>query len=333
LFIVGLHVDDIISVTQNTVARLEFREALKTEFENITTQEGDDIEYTGKRIRKLENGVFEITMDGIINKIIGEEEKTAPTPANSNIAENDSNSPLLSEKEKESYHSLIASLLYVAKNLRGDIAFADAILACHVSKPTVNHQEKARRIVQYLNLTKNKKFFIPPTNDLNIELQVDAGFAVALDGKSQTGEILMVGGTPVLWRSVKQGLVAKDSTNAEIIAASDCIQDAMNVRELLRELNLKTNVPILKQDNQSAMFMMSEDGRVNENKYIRVRLEGIKELVRNGELEIEYLQTSDMLADMLTKPLQGAVFRSFTDQFLNTDHDRKGCAVVPLALQ
>jgi hypothetical protein len=42
-----------------------------------------------------------------------------------------------------------------------------------------------------------------------------------------------------------------------------------------------------------------------------------KDKVESGELVIEYLPTEEMLADLLTKPLQGALFRRLRNQLLN----------------
>ena len=39
--------------------------------------------------------------------------------------------------------------------------------------------------------------------------------------------------------------------------------------------------------------------------------------MESGELELEYLPTDDMLADLLTKPLQGEKFRCLRDELLN----------------
>ena len=39
--------------------------------------------------------------------------------------------------------------------------------------------------------------------------------------------------------------------------------------------------------------------------------------MEKGEIKIHYLPTSDMIADVLTKPLQGELFRKLRDKLLN----------------
>jgi len=39
----------------------------------------------------------------------------------------------------------------------------------------------------------------------------------------------------------------------------------------------------------------------------------------SNELKIEYLPTEEMVADVLTKPLQGDLFKRMTNKLLNVD--------------
>ena len=50
---------------------------------------------------------------------------------------------------------------------------------------------------------------------------------------------------------------------------------------------------------------------------VNIRFFFIKDKIDSGELELEYLPTEDMIADVLTKPLQGELFRKLRNQLLN----------------
>ncbi len=43
-------------------------------------------------------------------------------------------------------------------------------------------------------------------------------------------------------------------------------------------------------------------------KYIAIRYFFVKDRIESNEIKVEYLNTDDMVADMLAKPLQGAKF-------------------------
>ena len=47
---------------------------------------------------------------------------------------------------------------------------------------------------------------------------------------------------------------------------------------------------------------------ISEPKYMKVRVNLIKETLSNAEMKIEYVSTEHMVADLFTKPLVGAFF-------------------------
>eukprot|EP00974_Lingulodinium_polyedra_P113649 11003506-Lingulodinium_polyedra.AAC.1 len=56
---------------------------------------------------------------------------------------------------------------------------------------------------------------------MNITSFVDASYAINCDGKGQTGVAISLGQGAIYSRSTKQRLVAKSSTEAELIGISD----------------------------------------------------------------------------------------------------------------
>jgi hypothetical protein len=53
------------------------------------------------------------------------------------------------------------------------------------------------------------------------------------------------------------------------------------------------------------------------SKHINIRHFFIKQLVDEGEIRVMHMPTEDMLADLLTKPLQGMKFRRLRDKLMN----------------
>ena len=69
---------------------------------------------------------------------------------------------------------------------------------------------------------------------------------------------------------------------------------------------------IVGQDNQSTITMVSETKKESmRTKHINVRYFWIRERIKLGELNLVYVPTGNMLADVLIKPMQGNLFRSF----------------------
>jgi len=64
------------------------------------------------------------------------------------------------------------------------------------------------------------------------------------------------------------------------------------------------------QDNMSTI-VLGNKGRSTSAKtrHIGIRYFWVHDRIQSGEVVLEYLATEDMTADILTKPLQGALFR------------------------
>ena len=55
----------------------------------------------------------------------------------------------------------------------------------------------------------------------------------------------------------------------------------------------------------------------NRTKHISIRNFWIKDQVRLGKIEVRYLKTTEMIADLLTKPVQGELFYKLRKLLMN----------------
>ena len=75
---------------------------------------------------------------------------------------------------------------------------------------------------------------------------------------------------------------------------------------------------IIYQDNKSSI-LLETNGRKSAGKRSRamnVRYYFIADQVAKGNVEVAYCPTGDMVADFMTKPLQGALFRKFRKEIM-----------------
>jgi hypothetical protein len=141
---------------------------------------------------------------------------------------------------------------------------------------------------------------------------IDASYAVHNDCKGQkTGVAISVGkGTVVYAKSSKKKLVAKSSTEAELIGVSDGLSQALWTCNFLQAQGIKVKPVNLKQDNKSTICMVEKGKSTNpRTRHVAIRYFFVKDRMENGEVEIAYLPTELMVADFFTKPLQGELFR------------------------
>jgi len=66
---------------------------------------------------------------------------------------------------------------------------------------------------------------------------------------------------------------------------------------------------------------MVKNGKSNSSRtrHIAIRFYFVADRVASKEISVEYMRTGDMIADILTKPLQGALFERLRGLLLNWD--------------
>jgi hypothetical protein len=123
---------------------------------------------------------------------------------------------------------------------------------------------------------------------------------------------------PIYVKSAKHKIVSKSSTEAEFITLASAMSEIIWIRDFLSLQGYDMEPATIFQDNQSAIVLASRSKSHSERtKHISVRYFFVHERISRGEALLKYLRTQDMLADVLTKPLQGELFHRLSDEILN----------------
>jgi len=140
---------------------------------------------------------------------------------------------------------------------------------------------------------------------VQLEAYVDASYGIHADAKSHSALHLAVGQGNILAKSTKQELVCKSSTEAELVTLSDAVSMSAWTIQFLKGqgYNVKAN---LFQDNLSTIAL-ANNGRSTSDRtrHIYIRYFFIKQYLENGTMILKHCPATDMIADILTKPLQG----------------------------
>lgn len=201
------------------------------------------------------------------------------------------------------FRQLIGSLMYLSTCTRPDIMFSVAYLSRVLDKPSETTWKAGKRILRYLQATKDIGLVYKKSDEKLIEGYSDADWAGDhRDRKSVNGAVVNLCGNPVAWISKKQTCVALSTTEAEYVAASNCAQEMMNLKGLASDFGERCSSTLFV-DNQSAIFMINATQNLKRGKHIDIRAHYVKDLVDKGEINVKYIPTDLNLADMLTKPL------------------------------
>ena len=124
--------------------------------------------------------------------------------------------------------------------------------------------------------------------------------------KSHTGACTTLGKGSVYVSSCKQTIVAKSSTEAEMIAVSDHAGELIAQNEFYVHQCGSNKPAVLYQDNQSTIRLLRNGKSSSDStKHIKIRYFWLKDRIDCKDVLVEYMPTEDMVADILTKPLRG----------------------------
>ena len=223
------------------------------------------------------------------------------------------------------YRSLVGSLMYLANCTRPDIALAVGCLARHMATPTEAHLQAAKRVLRYLKGTATLGLVysgegLVLSGDARYGEFVlgyaDADYAGCLDTRrSTTAYVVQANGTATAWQSKLQPTVAASTTEAEYMAAASAAREMLWQRKLMSDFGvLGDRATILLGDNQGAQALIRNPLHSQQSKHIDVLYHFVRERVALGELEVRYVPTAEMVADILTKPLGPAKFLELRDK-------------------
>ena len=234
-----------------------------------------------------------------------------PTPA-------DPSTKLVKSTNEETlnvpYRQAIGSLMYLMLASRPDIVAALNKMAQFSTNFNHSHWAALKRIFRYIKGTSNYGLILggvsKESERITLTGSCDADWAGDLDDRRSTsGYIFLLNNHVVSWQSHKQSSVATSSTQAEYQALSSATKEALWLRAFLAELGfIQENATKIQQDNQSTIAIANNPTNHNRTKHINIAHHFIRESIEKNEIELHYCPTSDIIADMMTKPLSRAKF-------------------------
>ena len=203
------------------------------------------------------------------------------------------------------YQSMVGSLLYACNATRPDIAQAVGVVSKFSSNPNEAHLTAVKRIMRYLKGTINIALYYKKTEDKALIGYSDADWAGDQDDRhSTTGNLFLMSGGTISWLSKKQPGVTLSTAEAEYVALSTATQEAVWLRRMLAELQVKPGDPtVIMEDNTGAIAIAKNPVSHSRTKHIDIRYHYVREAVQDNLINLRYCPTEEMTADVLTKSL------------------------------
>jgi hypothetical protein len=307
-------VDNMIITSNSPAIEARFRQELHDLF-NMTDEDPSWV-LGLELIRDREAGTIALSQRQYIETLLGRfdmlEFKPAELPMTGGTYHSRAECPQTKQDIQDMYdvpyRSLVGGLMWAAVMSRPDIAFNASHLAQFLHNPGLVHWKSAQHVLRYLGSTMDYA--------LDLVLNCDASYGNDRDdSRSISGYVVSLDGASIAWSSKKQSSVALSSTEAEYMALSHALREAIYLDELLDELGVTHPLPIpLFSDSTGALALAKNDKRNHGRaKHIRIRYDQIRDEVKRGFVEVKHRPGSDMPADMLTKALPIDKFRQFRE--------------------
>lgn len=321
------HVDDFYVISNERDMISDLHKFLSNEFGEVTIKSGDLIGYLGMEVsRNPKNGDIKLSQPGYIKKLLNELKyeniRSVSTPWEVNYVSVKGDDEKV---DKLDYLRLLGLLNYLAVFTRPDLLFAMSKAAQACSDPTVGDMRRLKRIFRYLSGTRDYGIIFEGGKEIKLHAYVDASHNCYEDAKGHYGICFSLGKNDGVFyaRSSKLKIVTLSSTESEYVAICEAATEVVFIRRLLSDIGFPQNKPTpIYEDNQSCIAMIHGQSNHQKSKHISPKYHYTREQVQIGEIEVKYIQTEEMTADILTKPLGSGPHGYLTRKILNFHYNK-----------
>ncbi len=319
------YVDDCLFFGPDDKAIDEFIKKLEDSGMPLTREQDDIYNFLGVEVNPdSQSKKIVMTQKGLIEKVLkvtGMQDSNAVgspaniTPLGTDLAGKHYN-------EEWDYASVVGMLLYLASNTHPEIQFAVHQCARFTHSPKESHAVAVKKILRYLSGTRDKGIELEPSEEMTLDLYVDADFAGLWNHeddqdpicvKSRTGYVITIGGFPLLWVSKLQTEIALSTCEAEYIALSQSMRDLLPMRRLLQEIGSRLNLDFANssivhstvfEDNTCALGLATAPKMSSRTKHIALKYHFFRSFIgENKGIRIQHIDTLNQKADIFTKGL------------------------------
>ena len=320
-----LYVDDILLATNDKGLLYEVKQFLSKNFDMKDMGEASYV--IGIKIhRERYRGILGLSQETYINKVLerfnmkncslsvapilkGDRFDLNQCPKNDFEREHMKNIP---------YASAVGSLMYAQVCTRPDITFVVGVLGRYQSNPGLNHWKATKKVMRYLQGTKDYMLIYRRTYSLEVIGYSDADFVGCVDSrKSTSGYIFKLADGVVSWRSAKQTLIATSTMEAEFVSCFEASSHGVWLKSFISGLRIWDSIsrPLkLYCDNSTVVFMAKNNKSGSRSKHIDIKYLAIRECVKELKVVIEHISTELMIVGPLTKGMPPKYFKDHVVQ-------------------
>ena len=263
--------------------------------------------------RDRSRGILGLSQETYINKVLGRFQMKDCSPSVAPIMKGNKlslNQCHKNDLEKESmknipYALAVGNLMYAQVCTRPDIAYVVGVLGRYQSNPSMDHWKAGKKVIRYLQGTKDYMLMYRQTDNLDLVGYSDVDFTGCVDSRKSTyGYIFLMVDGAVSWRSVKQTLIATSTMEAEFVSCFEATSQGVWLKSFISGLRVMDSISRSLRifcDNSVAVFLAENNKSGSQSKHIDIKYLAIREHVKEKKVIIEHISTELMIVDPLTK--------------------------------
>ena len=202
----------------------------------------------------------------------------------------------------------VGEVLWLTTRARPDIMFTVARMGSSVTKAPEAVLKVSTQLKGYLKATTDEGLIFKVAENEHPVLTVFTDASFAPDSQESHGSfIVMLGATPIFWRSGRQGFVTLSTAEAELTEIVEGMIAGESIYVILAEIFPMTT-KVVKTDSMSAQAILTTDGGNWRTRHLRLRCSFARQSILAGEWSTQHVAGEFMLADIGTKPLASVRF-------------------------
>ena len=228
---------------------------------------------------------------------------------------------LLCKTKTELYTQYVPKLLWAMKRARPDIEPTVSFLITRLKAPTCDDWHKLKRVMCWIKKTREDVRIIGADDLLRMVVLIDSAHAVHDDMRGHTGGVISFGTGVVDQKSSKQKMNTRSSTESEHVGTSEYLQKPIFFELFMSAQGYKPQMTLGK-DNESEIRMLlnGKSSCTSNSRHVAIKYFWTTDRIKAGNIDVRHCATERMVADFMSKAVQGKQFILFRNVIMGWSH-------------
>ncbi|GFH55411.1 hypothetical protein CTEN210_11887 [Chaetoceros tenuissimus] len=213
--------------------------------------------------------------------------------------------------------------LWASKRSRPNFKTTMGFLTTCMKEPTEEDWHKLVRLMSFVKATVEDVSFIGADDLHSMLTMIDSAHAVhKKDMHGHTGSVVTMGTGVIDTKSNKQKMNTRSSMECEFVGTSEALPHTIFPNLFMEGQGYEIKWNVLVNDNVTEIKMLNNgrDSCTWNLKHITIKYFWVTDRIEDGKFVVQYCPTTQMIADFMSKPVQGQLFQTFRNVIMGWAH-------------